>query len=192
MTQESKKTILELAKTLEALIFGDFTLSSGQKSKYYFDGRILTLSPRGSYLVGEAILEEVHNYGADEIGGPTLGADPIVSSVILTSYLKGSPINGFLIRSSSKGHGTKQLIEGPMSRKPTTERKPRVLIVDDVCTSGGSLFHAISVAETHGCEVVCVAVILDRNQGGSDAIRHRGYSFVSLLEASQEGSVTIT
>ena len=191
MSQESKGKILELAKNLEALVFGDFTLSSGQKSTYYFDGRILTLSPAGSYLVGEAILEEVYHYGAEEIGGPTLGADPIVSAVVLTSHLKGSPINGFLVRSSAKGHGTEQLIEGPISRKLTNDRKPRVLIVDDVCTSGGSLFHAISVVETHGCEVVCVAVVLDRNQGGSDAIRHKGYPFVSLLEASQDGSVRI-
>ena len=192
MSQESKKQILELAKALEALTFGDFTLSSGQKSKYYFDGRILTLSSAGSYLVGEAILEEAYKYGAEEIGGPTLGADPIVSAVILTSHLKGRPINGFLVRSSAKGHGTEQLLEGPITRTNATEHMPKVLIVDDVCTSGGSLFHAISAAENYGCEVVCVVVILDRKQGGSEAIRKKGYFFVSLLDATDEGLVTIS
>ena len=191
MSQESKKLILELAKSLKALTFGDFTLSSGQKSKYYFDGRILTLSPEGSYLVGEAILEEAFKYGADEIGGPTLGADPIVSAVILTSYLKGRPINGFLVRTSAKDHGTEQLIEGPITKIKSKEQMPKVLIVDDVCTSGSSLFHAISAAENCGCEVVCVLVILDRKQGGSEAIRKKGYSFVSLLDATDEGLVTI-
>lgn len=191
MSEEKKHKILQLAERLGALTFGDYLLSSGEKSKYYFDGRILTLNPEGAYLIGETILEEVYDCSAEAIGGPTLGADPIVSAVILTSYLKGSFVEGFLIRSSAKDHGREQIIEGSLSGKKAESHKLRVVIVDDVCTSGGSLMHSISAVEAQGCEVVRVVVILDRLQGGSEAIRNSGYCFVPLLVASPQGSVTI-
>ena len=184
--------LLALSIKLRALTYGDFILSSGQRSDYYFDGRRLTLDPEGAYTVATAFIGLLEKGKIKAIGGPTLGADPIVSAVILTSHLKGRPINGFLVRSSAKGHGTEQLLEGPITRTNAKVHRPKVLIVDDVCTSGGSLFHAISAAETYGCEVVCVVVILDRKQGGSEAIRKKGYSFVSLLDATDEGLVTIS
>ena len=84
--------LLSLALERGALRYGDFTLSSGQSSKYYFDGRLLSLDPEGTYLIGKAILPILKEAGAQAIGGPTLGADPIVAAVALTSHLKGSPI----------------------------------------------------------------------------------------------------
>lgn len=183
MTQAQE--LLDLALQLGAIKYGDFTLSSGGKSTYYFDGRVLTLHSMGARLVGELLVPIVRRSGAQAIGGLTLGADPIVTSVALTSALDGGmPISAFIVRKEEKGHGMQQLVEGPL-------RVGNVAIVDDVCTTGGSLFHAIAAAEAYGCKVVLVMAILDRRQGGSDEIRRRGYNFTTLLETTPEEKIAV-
>ncbi|MDP2950738.1 MAG: orotate phosphoribosyltransferase, partial [Chloroflexota bacterium] len=177
--------LLELAVQVGAIKYGDFTLSSGQKSSYYFDGRLLSLYPAGAYLIGRLLLPIVRKAGAQAIGGPTLGADPIVAAVALTSHLQNTPVPAFIVRKEAKGHGTGQLIEGPLAKGTP------VAIVDDVCTTGGSLFHAIAAAEAHGCTVAQVIAILDRRQGGGDELRKRGYRFTAVLEATPEGRVRV-
>ncbi len=177
--------LLQLALERGALKYGDFTLSSGQMSKYYFDGRLLSLDPEGAYLIGKAILPILEEAGAHAIGGPTLGADPIVAAVALTSHLVGGSTPAFIVRKDAKSHGTGQLVEGPLA--PGS----RVGIVDDTCTTGASLFHAIEAAEAAGCTVVKVIAILDRHQGGSEELKRRGYDFASLLAATPEGDVRV-
>ena len=177
--------LLDLAVQVGAIKYGEFTLSSGQKSSYYFDGRLLSLHPAGAYLIGRLLLPIVRKAGAQAIGGPTLGADPIVAAVALTSHLAGTPVPAFIVRKEAKGHGTGQLIEGPLAKGTP------VAIVDDVCTTGGALFHAIAAAEAHGCRVVQVIAILDRHQGGGDELRKRGYRFTAVLEATPEGRVRV-
>jgi len=194
--------ILARAQELGALTFGDYTLSSGQKSKYYFDGRLLSLDPEGSFLLGREILSLVRSYGAEAIGGPTIGADPLVSAVVLTSYLRtvsgqdgemfyshGEPLRGFLVRPEMKAHGTGKVIEGPLCSSLESGASPRVVIVDDTCSTGGSLFHAIDTVEANGCIVVAVVAVLDRHQGGSDRVLEKGYPFSPLLEADSLGAV---
>ena len=175
--------MLELAKERGALTFGDYVLSSGQRSSYYFDGRRLTLDPRGAYLSGMAFLQMLRYCDVDAIGGPTLGADPIVTAVALTSGLEQRPIRAFIVRKEDKEHGMGRLIEGPL------EPNSRVAIVDDACSTGASLFHAVDAAESDGHEVVVVLAILDRNQGGSGELRRRGYDFRCLLEATPDGEI---
>ena len=177
--------ILEEAQKGGALRYGEFVLSSGLTSSYYFDGRLLSLSPRGASLVARAMLPLVRGSGAEAIGGPTLGADPIVAAVALASHQdSGRPVPGFIVRSGSKDHGMGRMVEGPLpSGAP-------VAIVDDVCSTGGSLFHAIRAAEAEGCIVVLVAAILDRCQGGSERLRQEGYSFRAILEADAQGNIT--
>ena len=177
--------ILLRAEENGALAYGTFTLSSGQRSSYYFDGRRLTLDPEGAYLVGRAILDALREDDLQAIGGPTLGADPIVTSVALISHLDGKSMPAFIVRKEVKGHGKRQAIEGPLSEGS------RVAIVDDVCTTGDSLFWAIAAAEAADCTVVKVLAILDRCQGGSKELIRRGYQFVSLLEATPEGKITV-
>ena len=177
--------LLRLAQERGSITYGDYILSSGQKSNYYFDGRRLTLDPEGSYLVGQAFRQLLDSTDVQAIGGPTMGADPIVTAVALTSQLDGKPIAAFIVRKDVKAHGTGQLIEGPL------KKGSRVAIVDDSCSTGGSLLHAVAAAEAAGCTVVQVMAILDRHQGGSDELRRRGYDFVCLLEASAEGKVTV-
>ncbi len=177
--------LLELAKERRALTFGDYVLSSGERSSYYFDGRRLTLDPRGARLCGRAFLHMLEGYEVDSIGGPTLGADPIVAAVALVSGMEGRPISGFIVRKEGKEHGMGNLIEGPLA--PGS----RVAIVDDACSTGASLFHAVESAESDGHEVVVVMAIIDRHQGGSDEIRRRGYDFRCLLEATAEGKIRL-
>jgi orotate phosphoribosyltransferase len=177
--------LLQLALERGALKYGDFTLSSGQRSKYYFDGRLLSLDPEGAYLIGKAILPILEEAGAHAIGGPTLGADPIVAAVALTSHLLGGSTPAFIVRKDAKSHGTGQLVEGPLA--PGS----RVAIVDDTCTTGASLFHAIEAAEAAGCTVAKVIAILDRHQGGSEELERRGYDFESILGATPEGEVRV-
>ena len=173
-----KVRLLELALERGALKYGEFTLTSGQKSSYYFDGRLLSLDPEGAYLVSRCLLPLVWEAGAQAVGGPTLGADPMVAAIALTSHIEGKPVPAFIVRKEAKGHGTGQRIEGPLT--PGT----RVAIVDDACTTGGSLLHAIQAAEAAGCQVVKVLAILDRHQGGSEELKRRGYDFTALLEAT--------
>ena len=175
--------LLALALERGAIKYGDFTLTSGKKSSYYFDGRLLSLDPEGAHLISQALLPLLEQVGAKAVGGTTLGADPMVAAVALASQLGGGSIPAFIVRKESKSHGTKQNIEGLLI--PGTN----VAIVDDVCTTGGSLFHAIEAAEEAGCTVVKVVSVLDRNEGGSEKMRSRGYNFSTLLAATAEGKI---
>ena len=175
--------LLALALERGAIKYGDFTLTSGKKSSYYFDGRLLSLDPEGANLIAKALLPMLQQAGAQAVGGTTLGADPIVTAIAMASHLEGAPMPAFIVRKESKSHGTKQNIEGPLP--PGS----RVAIVDDVCTTGGSLFHAIQAAEEAGCTVVKVVSLLDRKAGGSEEMRKRGYDFSALLTATPEGKI---
>ncbi len=175
--------LLALALERGAIKYGAFTLTSGKKSNYYFDGRLLSLDPEGAHLISQALLPLLEQAGAEAVGGTTLGADPMVAAVALASHLSGRSIPAFIVRKESKVHGTKQNIEGPLISGIN------VAIVDDVCTTGGSLFHAIEAAEEAGCTVVKVVSVLDRNEGGSEEMRRRGYDFSTLLAATAEGKI---
>jgi orotate phosphoribosyltransferase len=153
----------ELVRLLAAKSFqlGDFKLSSGGRSDYYIDCRTTTLDARGAQLTGQVFLEEIQGRGwrADAIGGLTLGADPVVVAVAMTS----GKLNGFLVRKAEKHHGTGQRIEG------FREKGARVVIVDDVCTTGSSTIQAIEAAREFGFEVVGVVCLVEREEAGGRA-----------------------
>ncbi|MBI4338155.1 MAG: orotate phosphoribosyltransferase [Chloroflexi bacterium] len=185
MSSLRRARLLELAKARGALKFGKFLLSSGQFSNYYFDGRLLSLDPEGAHIIGQELLALARALGAQAVGGPTLGADPMVGATVALSHLEGPPLAGFLVRNEAKGHGTQRLIEGPLLAGM------RVLVVDDACTTAGSLLRAMAAAEAAGCQVVGVACVLDRHQGGTEALRGRGYTLKAMLEASPDGQVRV-
>ena len=139
--------ILKLAKERGALQFGEFKLSAGGTSSYYFDGRIITLDPEAGYHVAKAILPILKECDAQAIAGPTLGADPIVSSVSVVSHVEGHPVPGLIVRKEAKGHGGKRAIEGPMAE---LGERARIAVVDDACTTASSLFLAIDAVEAAG------------------------------------------
>ena len=181
LDNESTRRIREIASEVGAFLRGDFTLTSGKKSKYYFDGKKVNLSPEGIYRVGKAIFDQLAGVEIDAVGGVPVGAYPMVAAVALVSHLEGKPIPAFIVREEAKEHGTKSKIEGHL------EEGSRVAIVDDVVTTGGSLLRAIKAVEESNCQVVKVIVLVDRHEGGSDRLKEEGYDFSALLEISPSG-----
>ena len=171
----------ELLRLLAAKSFklGEFKLSSGATSDYYIDCRTTTLDARGSQLTGEVFLEEIRDRGWDPraIGGLTMGADPIVVAVSVTS----GTIHGFLVRKSEKAHGTGRRIEG------FCETGAQVVIVDDVCTTGGSTVQAIEAARESGFEVIGVMCLVEREEAKGRASVEKAAApapFVAIFTAS--------
>ncbi len=173
----------ELANIIreKSLRTGDFTLASGKKSNYYLDCRMTTLDPRGALLIGRLVLERIRNENiqADAIGGLTMGADPIATAVAVVSALEGRPLSAFIVRKEPKGHGAQRSIEG-YAGKPGS----RVIVVDDVCTTGDSILKAAYKAEEAGYHVVAAFCVVDREEGGTELVRKK-YPFHSLFTAKE-------
>lgn len=158
---------------------GEFKLSSGGTSDYYVDCRTTTLDARGSRLTGEVFLEEIRNRGwkAEAIGGLTMGADPIV----VAAAVVGGELNGFLVRKAEKQHGTGQRIEG------FRQKGARVVIVDDVCTTGASTVQAIEAAREFGFHVVGAMCLVEREEAGGRPNVEKAASpapFISIFTAN--------
>lgn len=164
-----------------ALKFGDFTLASGKKSTYYLDGKQISLHSTGLRLVSQGLLELLQDVSFTGIGGMTIGADPIVGGVLVAAAETGRSLDGFLVRKEPKGHGTQRYVEGPV--KPGS----KVVIIDDVVTTGGSALQSVDRIVEFGCEVVCVVGIVDRKEGGAANFAARGLPFRSLLSIEDFG-----
>lgn len=159
----------------KALKFGDFTLASGKKAKYYLDGKQITLDSLGAKLIAEGILDLLGPTLPKAVGGMAIGADPITAAVITIAGTRGLALKGILVRKEAKGHGTQRFIEGPVS--PGDD----VVIVEDVITTGGSSLEAIERVEAFGLKVNRVIAIIDRLEGGEAAMAAKGYKLSSLL-----------
>ena len=177
--------LYERALELDSLKFGEFTLSSGQKSTYYFDGRMLSTDPEGADLISQAFLSAIVDAGAEAFGGPTVAAVPIVGALALRARLDGKDLAGFFVRPEAKEHGACRQIEGNL--KPGM----KVAAFDDTVSTGWGLLAAIDAVEAFGCEVVLVLAVLDRHQGGGDELERRGIPFFKLWESTPEGKVTV-
>ena len=162
-----------------AFRFGDFVLTSGRRSDFYFNGKEVTLEGRGLYLVSRLILARCRELRVDAIGGLTLGADPIAAGVAALSGADG-PIRAFIVRKQAKAHGTGSLIEGPQLRPGD-----RVMVVDDVITTGGSLLQAYDALQDTGVEVVEALALVDREEGGRENIEARGLPVHALFRRSE-------
>jgi orotate phosphoribosyltransferase len=161
----------------EALRTGTFRLASGRTSHYYVDGRRVTLSAEGAALVGAGVLDQLDDLpGVSAVGGLTLGADPIVGATLAVAGARGrEDLRGFLVRKEAKGHGTGNLVEGPLEPGLT------VVIVDDVATTGGSSLRAATAVEAMGCRVARVIAVLDRLEGAAAALAAQGLDFRALV-----------
>jgi orotate phosphoribosyltransferase len=153
----------------------EFKLSSGRISNFYVDARITTLDPAGAYFCGKLFLEMLKSFGIDAVGGYSIGADPIVSSIAVLSYIEGKPIPAFIIRKEEKTHGTGKVIEGNFPQNA------RVAIFDDVVTSGGSILKGAAQVEKQGGKVEVVMAVIDREEGGREEIEAAGYRFMSIF-----------
>ena len=164
---------------------GDFTLASGRKSRYYLDARLVTLHPEGAYLIARAILDLIaaERIEAEAIGGLTMGADPIASAVAAVSHLEGRPIPAFIVRKEAKGHGARRQVEGGL------EPGARVVVVDDVVTTAGSTLQAVSAVEALGCQVAAIVSLVDREEGGGQALkRYRYYPLFRVSELIEDSA----
>jgi orotate phosphoribosyltransferase len=174
---EEERRLLKILKNL-SYEEGDFLLASGKKSTFYIDCKETTLNPEGMYLVGHLMYQRVLRMpGIEAVGGVSIGGDPLVCSTVIASYALRAPIPGFFIRKEPKGHGTNVWIEGGKNLK----KGMNVLILEDVVTTGGSSLKAIDVTEREGLNVKGVIALLDRLEGGREAIEGKGYLFNSLF-----------
>ena len=177
---ETRRRLRDLLDTRAART-GEITLSTGAKSNFYFDCKPVTLSADGSYLVGMAFLDALDELPEppQAVGGLTHGADPIVSAMVVLSHVRKRPLQGFYVRKEAKRHGTKRRIENP----PKSGTK--VVIVDDVVTTGGSLLQAVKEAREAGCEVIGVMTLVDRQeQNGEANIRRVVDTYIPLYTRS--------
>ena len=165
----------------KALKFGDFTLASGKKAKYYLDGKQVTLDSMGARLIGEGILELMGQSLPQAVGGMSIGADPITAAIITMAGARGLALRGFMVRKEAKGHGTNRFIEGPV------QSGDEVVIVEDVVTTGGSSLAAIDRSVEFGLRVKGVIAIVDRMEGGAQAFAARGLEFRSLFNIADFG-----
>ena len=159
---------------------GQFTLASGRQSTLYIDARLTTMSPDGLALIGPLALDALRDvdWRVQAVGGLTLGADPISYAIAYASADTASPLRAFTVRKEAKAHGTGRLIEGPF------HAGDRVAVIEDVITTGGSALRAVEAVRAAGGTVAGVLALVDREEGGRDALVSAGLPVVALARAS--------
>lgn len=169
-----------------AVVHGRVTLSSGREADYYVDMRRVTLQHEAAPIIGHLLLDKLEEEGMgvgeiQAVGGPTMGADPVVSAVQHAAASRGLALDAFLVRKESKGHGMRRQVEGP----DVTGRD--VVILEDTSTTGGSILMAVEATRKAGANVVGVATIVDRDTGAREVIEAAGLKYVWLLDAVDLG-----
>lgn len=175
-----RDALLELIRQ-QALKFGDFTLASGKQASYYLDCRQVTLDSRGAKLIGAGMLEMLEHDMPQLVGGMVIGADPITAAILTLAGTRDIPLRGVMVRKEPKGHGLGKHVEGPY------EPGERLVIVEDVVTTGGSSLKAIEHCEAVGLKVKRVLAIIDRLEGGREAFADRGYELTTLFTIEDLG-----
>lgn len=173
-TAKARPELLDLLRKL-SVRRGHFTLASGATSDFFVDCKPTVLTAQGHHLVGELMLDALrHLPKCESVAGVALGGCPLASAVSLMSHIRGRPMAALYVRKEAKDHGTKNLIEGRL------EPGAKVVMVEDVVTTGGSTLRAIETLREAGAEVVGVVVLVDRLEGGVENIRRQGLEVVAL------------
>jgi len=159
--------------------FGEFVLSSGATSNYYIDVRKTSLHAQGLSLISKLFFETLQADNVTAIGGLTLGADPLVAGVMLYAAQQGRPLEGFLVRRTTKDHGLRGQVEGNLAGHK------RIAVLDDVITSGESALIAAEAAESYKAQVVRVLTVVDRGQGAAQIFQQRGYPYTALFSIGE-------
>jgi orotate phosphoribosyltransferase len=178
MSERDKSALIDLLATRSARR-GTFTLASGRQSSLYIDARLTTMSPEGLALIGPLGLRALEGAGwpFDSVGGLTLGADPIAYAISYASAHTDKPVRAFTVRKEAKAHGTGKLIEGPF------RTGDRVVVIEDVITTGASALRAADAVQREGGSVAGVLALVDREEGGREAIEAKGLHVISLVRA---------
>ena len=174
-----------LAKIIAARSFGrgEITLASGRKSDFYFNLKPTMLDPEGAALLAELSFDALKDDNVDYIGGLEMGAVPIAGAIAQLSWLKGHPIAAFFVRKKPKEHGARLAVEG-LAKGETLQGK-RIVIVEDVTTTGGSAIKAVDAVKGAGGEVVMVFTMVDRDEGAAETFKEAGITFRSLYKAGE-------
>jgi orotate phosphoribosyltransferase len=179
------KDLTQIRQRLKELLLkksyreGKIKLSSGKESDFYIDGKQTTLDAEGAYLCGKLLYEMICTEGKNigGVGGMTLGADPLVTAVSMVSYLEGESLPAFIVRKEPKSHGTENYIEG----RENLAEGALVALLEDVVTTGGTLLQVIDRVEAQGFKVGLVATVVDRQEGGEEALAAKGYKLHSVF-----------
>ncbi len=174
--REERRRLLEIIKE-KSYEKREVTLASGRKSDFYIDCRQTTLNPEGAYLVGRVIYDMIRGMDIDAVGGPTMGADPIATAISIVSYIEGRPLPAFIVRKEPKSHGLGLWLEGTKN----VRNGGRVVIVEDVVTTGSSSIKAVKRVEEEGLVVKAIVAVVDREESGADNIVDAGYDFRSIF-----------
>ncbi len=175
----ARERLMAIIKTRSFQSGKEITLASGRTSTYYFNMKPTMLDAEGAHLIGTLILDAIDGLNADLIGGLEMGAVPIASAVAAVSFAAGKPVGAFFVRKQAKEHGTRSLIEG-LPAGETLQAK-RVVIVEDVTTTGGSAIKAAESVRAEGAEVVGVVTVVDRQEGAGEAFAAAGLTLTPIL-----------
>ena len=182
MTEQERSELMQIIREL-SYEEREVTLASGRKSNFYFDGKQTSLHARGGLLVGKAFWEIVKQFEGPihGVGGLTMGADPIATATSIAAGLEGQEVHAFIIRKEPKGHGTGQWLEG----RKNLPAGSRVVIVEDVTTTGGSSMKAVERAEQEGLVVLGIITLVDRQEGAQDNIENQGQNLKAVFTREQ-------
>lgn len=177
--QGARERLIAIIKTRSFQSGKEITLASGRTSTYYFNMKPTMLDAEGAHLIASLILDAIKDLNADLVGGLEMGAVPIASAVAAVSQTTGRPVNAFFVRKQAKEHGTKSLIEGLPAGDSMAGK--RVVVVEDVTTTGGSAIKAAETLRSEGADVVGVVTIVDRQEGAADAFAAAGLTLTPIL-----------
>ena len=180
MTDEIDTKLREVIRS-RSYRHGHFRLASGAESAFYFNLKPTMMSPEGAYLSARALLNRIRGETVDYVGGLEMGAVPVIACIAALSQADGQPVKTFFVRKKPKDHGTQDLLEGLAPGE--TLSGARVMVIDDVATSGGSILKAVEVARAAGATVETALVLIDREEGAGEALAKAGIRLMSVLKA---------
>lgn len=171
-----RQRLRDLIRERSMLTGQTFTLASGRTSGAFFDMKKTMFDPEGANLIADQIFDLIRNENVNAVGGLEMGAVPVVLGVVQKSFREGRPIKGFFVRKEVKDHGTQQKIDGLF------EPNARVIMFDDVTTTGGSVLKAVRAARERGCTVDKVVTVVDRQEGAAENLAREGIELVALFK----------
>jgi len=175
--------LIEIIKHLSVETGRTFKLASGRTSDFYCNLKPTMMDPEGAYLLGRLIAEAIDDIEADLVGGLEIGAVPLATATAAMSFARGRPRRAFFVRKQAKDHGTQNLIDG--LRRGETVAAKRVIILEDVTTTGGSSMKAIEAVKAAGASVALVLTVVDRQEGAAETFQAAGVPFRALITASE-------
>jgi orotate phosphoribosyltransferase len=180
---DAKSRLVAILKQRSVIVGQTFKLASGRTSDFYCNLKPTMMDPEGAFLIGCLLADALADVKADAIGGLELGAVPLATLVAAMSHAKGRPLPAFFVRKQAKDHGTQSLVEG--LKRGETLKGRRVVIVDDVMTTGGSSMKAVAAVQADGATVAHVIAVVDREEGAAQTFATAGLSFSALLTARE-------